>query len=164
MYFIGLRPWKYIQPSRGTNPTHCKDRETTNCIHCTCTCVSCELLLCAIAVFLYLPLLLIPFAFSKLLWYMYCTTVYTMYMYMYSVHVMVVYSVWDMYRTRAVCTCTSGGTIPCTVKTMRHLSCTDRPYKATARLALAPEYSTYCTPAVRCKVLYAWRCTYSTIA
>ena len=40
MYFIGLRPWKYIQPSRGTNPTHCKDRETTNCIHCTCTCVT----------------------------------------------------------------------------------------------------------------------------
>ena len=36
-----------------------------------------------------------------------------------------------------------GGTIPCTVETMRQLTCTDRPYKATARLASAPEYSTY---------------------
>ena len=34
-----------------------------------------------------------------------------------------------------------GGTIPCTEKPW---SCTDRPYKATARLASAPEYSTYC--------------------
>ena len=41
-----------------------------------------------------------------------------------------------------------GGTIPFTVKTMRQLSCTDRPYKATARLALVPEYSTYCMLAV----------------
>ena len=32
-----------------------------------------------------------------------------------------------------------GGTIPCTVKTMRQLSCTDRLHKATARLATAPE-------------------------
>ena len=38
-----------------------------------------------------------------------------------------------------------GCTIPCTVKTMRQLSCTDMLYKATARLASAPEYSTYCT-------------------
>ena len=37
-----------------------------------------------------------------------------------------------------------GSTIPCTVKTMRQLTCTDRPYKATARLASTPEYSTYC--------------------
>ena len=35
------------------------------------------------------------------------------------------------------------GTIPCTVKNMRQPSCTDRPYKATARLASAPEYSAY---------------------
>ena len=34
-----------------------------------------------------------------------------------------------------------GGTIPCTVKTMRQLSCTDRPYKVTARLASAPAYT-----------------------
>ena len=32
-----------------------------------------------------------------------------------------------------------GGTIPCTVKSMRQLTCTDRPYKATAGLALALE-------------------------
>ena len=44
---------------------------------------------------------------------------------------------------------------------MRQLTCTDRPYKATARLALAPEYSTYCTLAVQRKVPYARRCTYS---
>ena len=42
-----------------------------------------------------------------------------------------------------------GGTIPCTVKTMRQLSCTDRPYKTTARLASAPEYSTYCMYSVK---------------
>ena len=44
------------------------------------------------------------------------------------------YSVWDMYRTRAVCTSEGGARgstystrpvhIPCTVKTMRQLSCT----------------------------------------
>ena len=56
---------------------------------------------------------------------------------------------------------TEGGTIPCTVKTMRQLSCTDRPYKATARLASAPEYSTYCTLAVQRKVPHARRCSYS---
>ena len=44
------------------------------------------------------------------------------------------------------------GNLPCTVKTMRQLTCTDRPYKATARLASVPEYSTYCTLAVQCKV------------
>ena len=43
------------------------------------------------------------------------------------------------------------GTIPCTVKTMKQLSCMDRPYKATARLASAPEYNT-CTLAVQRKV------------
>ena len=53
------------------------------------------------------------------------------------------------------------GTIPCTVKTMRQLTCTDRLYKATARLASVPEYSTYCTLAVQCKVQYARRCSYS---
>ena len=48
-----------------------------------------------------------------------------------------------------------GSTIPCTVKNMRQLTCTDRPYKATTRLASAPEYSTYCTLAVQRKVPYA---------
>ena len=43
------------------------------------------------------------------------------------------------------------GTIQCTVKAMKQLSCTDTPYKATARLASAPEYST-CTLAVQRKV------------
>ena len=57
-----------------------------------------------------------------------------------------------------------GGTIPCTVKTMKQLSCTDRPYKATARLASVPEYITYCTLAVRRKVAYARHCSYSSIA
>ena len=56
-----------------------------------------------------------------------------------------------------------GSTIPCTVKTMRQLTCTDRPYKATARLASVPEYSTYCMLAVRHKVPYARRCSYSSI-
>ena len=79
-----------------------------------------------------------------------------------------------MYRARAVCTSEGraqgsiyiqheGGTIPCTVKTMRKLTCRDRPYKATARLALVPEYSTYFALAVQCKVPYARRCSYSSI-
>ena len=55
-------------------------------------------------------------------------------------------------------------TIPCSVKTMRQLTCTDREYKATAGLASAPEYSTYCTLAVQRKVPYARRCSYSSIA
>ena len=29
MYFLGLRPQKYIQPSRGTNPIHCKNYDTS---------------------------------------------------------------------------------------------------------------------------------------
>ena len=53
------------------------------------------------------------------------------------------------------------GTIPCTVKAVRQLSCTDGPYKATARLASAPEYSTL---AVQRKVAYARHCSYSSIA
>ena len=78
---------------------------------------------------------------------------------------MVFYSVWDMYRVRAVCIYMyfrgqsprkyvqhKGSTIPCTVKTMRQLTCTDRLYKATARLASPTEYSTYCTLAVQYKV------------
>ena len=44
------------------------------------------------------------------------------------------------------------------------IPCTDRPYKATARLASAPEYSTYCTLAVQRKVPHARRCSYSSIA
>ena len=56
------------------------------------------------------------------------------------------------------------GTIPCTVKTMRQLTPTDRPHKATARLTSAPEYSTYCTLAVHHKVPYARCCSYSSIA
>ena len=62
-----------------------------------------------------------------------------------------------MYSTRAV-------HIPCTVKAMRQLTCTDRPYKATTRLALAPKYSTYCMLAVQRKVPYARRCSYSSVA
>ena len=49
-------------------------------------------------------------------------------------------------------------------QTMRQLSCTDRPYKATARLASAPEYRMYCMLAVQRKVLYARHCSYSSIA
>ena len=70
-----------------------------------------------------------------------------------------------MYRARAVCTSEGGALrstyspravhIPCTVKNMRQLSCTDRPYKATARLASVPEYSTYSMLAVQGKVPYA---------
>ena len=54
-----------------------------------------------------------------------------------------------------------GGTTPCTVKTVRQLTCTDRLYTAiTTRLASVPEclhiyYSMYCTPSVRHKVPYA---------
>ena len=50
-----------------------------------------------------------------------------------------------------------GCTIPCTVKTMRQLSCTDGPYKANTRLASAPEclyYSMYSAPSVWHEVLY----------
>ena len=42
-----------------------------------------------------------------------------------------------------------GGTIPCAVETMRQLTCADRQYKATARLASAPNYSMYCMLAVQ---------------
>ena len=38
-----------------------------------------------------------------------------------------------------------GSTITCTVKNMRQLTCTERPCKATARLASVPEYSMYYT-------------------
>ena len=69
-----------------------------------------------------------------------------------------------MYSARGSTIQHEGGTIPCTVKTMRQLSCTDRQYKATTRLASAPEYSMYCTLAVRRKVPYARRCSYSSIA
>ena len=34
-----------------------------------------------------------------------------------------------------------GSTIPCTVKTMRQLSCTDRPYKANRRISLCARMS-----------------------
>ena len=47
-----------------------------------------------------------------------------------------------------------GSTITCTVKTMRQMTCTDRPY----RLASAPEclyYSMYYMPSVQRKVPYA---------
>ena len=63
-----------------------------------------------------------------------------------------------------------GGTIPCTVKTMRQLTCTDRPYKAnrqisfSARLPILQLYSMYCALAVRRKVPYARRCSYCSIA
>ena len=57
-----------------------------------------------------------------------------------------------------------GCTIPCTVKTMRQLTCTERPYKANplisygARISIL--YSTYCALAVLRKVPYARRCSY----
>ena len=101
-----------------------------------------------------------------------------MYMYMYvrlactyTVHIVIVVS-WFLqymgYVLREVCMYSlrlyiqhEGGTIPCTVKIMRQLTCTDRPYKATARLASAPEYSTL---AVQRKVPYTRCCSYSSIA
>ena len=52
------------------------------------------------------------------------------------------------------------GTIPCTLKTMRQLSCTDRPYKAIRRIspgARSLYCSTYCALAVQRKVPYARR-------
>ena len=50
-------------------------------------------------------------------------------------------------------------------KNMRQLTCTDRLYKITARLTLAPEclFYTYCTPSVWHKVPYARCCSYSSI-
>ena len=50
-----------------------------------------------------------------------------------------------------------GGTIPCTVKTMRQLTCTDRPYKANHQISFGTRMiaSTYCTPSVQHKVPYA---------
>ena len=62
-----------------------------------------------------------------------------------------------------------GGTIRCTVKTMRQLTCTDRPYKANRQISFSARmtilyYSMYCTLAVRHKVAYARRCSYSSIA
>ena len=29
MYFLGLCPWNYMQPSRSTNPIHCKNHDAT---------------------------------------------------------------------------------------------------------------------------------------
>ena len=58
-----------------------------------------------------------------------------------------------------------GSTIPCTVKTMRQLSCTDRPNSWIIASALeCLYYSTYCTLAVQHRVPYARRCSYSSIA
>ena len=43
-----------------------------------------------------------------------------------------------------------GGTIPCTVKTMRQLICTDRPYKANHQISFCARMSsTYSTLAVQ---------------
>ena len=55
-----------------------------------------------------------------------------------------------------------GGTIPCTV---RQLTCTDRPYKANRQIGFSTRMSsTYCMLAIqRHKVLYAGRCSYSSI-
>ena len=42
-----------------------------------------------------------------------------------------------------------GSTIPCTVKTMRQLTCTDRPYKANRQIKFSGRMSsTYCTLAL----------------
>ena len=60
-----------------------------------------------------------------------------------------------------------GGSIPCTVKTMRQLTCTDRPYKANRQISFGARISstcTYCMLAVRRKVPYARHCSYSSIA
>ena len=68
------------------------------------------------------------------------------------------YSVWDMYRARAVL-------FHATVITMRQLTCTR--IRLTARLASALEclyYSMYSVLAVRRKVPYTRRCSYSSIA
>ena len=51
------------------------------------------------------------------------------------------------------------------LKTMRQLTCTDRPYKANRQISYGTRMSsTYCTLAVQCKVPYARRCSYSSIA
>ena len=42
VYFLGLRPRKSIQLSRGTSPIHCKKHETT----ITCTCIYIHVHLC----------------------------------------------------------------------------------------------------------------------
>ena len=58
-----------------------------------------------------------------------------------------------------------GCTIPGTVKTMRQLTCTDRPYKANRQISFGARMSsTYCMLAVQHKVLYARCCSYSNIA
>ena len=58
-----------------------------------------------------------------------------------------------------------GGTIPCTVKTMRQLTCTDRPCKANCQISFGARMSsTYCMLVVQHKVPYARRCSYSSIA
>ena len=94
---------------------------------------------------------------------MFCSGIY-MYTYIYRtggvtqhlhVHVRVIVVIVSWFLQCMGCVPHEGSTIPCTVKTMRQLTCTDRQYKATARLASVPEYSTYCTLAVQCKVLYA---------
>ena len=48
-----------------------------------------------------------------------------------------------------------GGTIPFTAKTMRQLTCTDRPYKANHKISEYLYCSTYCAPSVWHKVPYA---------
>ena len=53
------------------------------------------------------------------------------------VHVIVVS--WFLQRMRFVQH--EGGTIPCTVKTMRQLTCTDRPYKADHQINLGARIS-----------------------
>ena len=74
-------------------------------------------------------------------------------------YTLMVYSAWDMYRPRAVCTSSGsvlGSTynpcavhIPCTVKT---LTCTDRPYKANHWISFGTRmsvlYSMYDVPSV----------------
>ena len=49
-----------------------------------------------------------------------------------------------------------GSTIPCTVKTVKQLTCTDKLYKANNQIRLECLHSsTYCTPSLQRKVLYA---------
>ena len=83
-----------------------------------------------------------------------------------------------MYRARAVCTSEGGARgsiytqyedstravhIPCTVKTMRQLSCTIDRVRLPLGARMSILYSTYCALAAQRKVPYARRCSYSSI-
>ena len=81
-------------------------------------------------------------------------SVYTYtYMYMY-IHVIVAWFLWCMGFVQH-----EGGTIPCTVKTMRQLTCTDRPYKANHQISFGARMSilyTHCMPSVQLYAVYSY--------